>query len=455
MPARFIGATDDGERLATDPWWETFGDTVLTQCIEEALTSNHSLRASIERVRIARAMRRVESSRFYPDVDAGVSYTVDRLSENNPRFQDAVRAGLFPRDVEYWDVGFDVTWELDVFGGTRRRVESASARIEEEEFQRRALMLSVAAEVARNYFELLGNQHRIQLIEASIANEKARVRILDLKQRVGLVSAGEVLPFRARQRQLESLVPSLKAEVRAGDYRLAVLMGRRPTASFAGRTQGRKLPQAAGQVPVGLPSDLLLRRPDVLALERRLAVATAEIGVAKAEFFPRFFLTGSPNLQSGDFTDLFSGASSAWVFGPSVQWKLFAAGRNQAQLEAARAQREQAFIEYETMVNRVLEEVESSLVRYGNGAQSLNALSQAAASRQRETEIQSMRHLNGVAEQVDVIESRSAWFDARMEELDEQVLLLTRLVNLYKALGGGWERAEAIVLSNLNPATRE
>jgi len=437
------GAGDPGG-LPEDAWWRTFSDPVLTSCVEEALRANHDLRASVERVRLARAMRRMDSSRFYPRVDGRVSYTVDRLSENNPRFQDAVRAGFFPRDVEYWNAGFDVTWELDVFGGTQRRVEGAVARIEGEQFRRRALMLSVAAEVARTYFELRGNQQRLGLVQDGVATGGARTRILQLKQQAGLLPGSRVRQSEAQVEQRRAMVPTLQAEIEAARYRLAVLMGRRPADPVAGLDEPGPLPVAEGRVPVGLPSELLLRRPDLLSVERQLAAATADIGVAKADFFPRFFLTGSPNLQSGDFTDLFSGASSAWTFGPSVQWKLFSGGRNQAQLEAARAQRAQVFIEYEATVNRVLQEVETALSRYGRAAVALCHLEAAGESLERDLEARTSREQSGLAGKLDVLEARAVWLDARLGQVDQAMVVLNHLVSLHKALGGGWQTAEAL-----------
>jgi NodT family efflux transporter outer membrane factor (OMF) lipoprotein len=449
-PATFAdaGGGGDSTRTPDDAWWRSFADPTLTACVEEALRANHDLRAAQERVRIARAMRRMDSSRFHPQVDGRVAYTVDRLSANNPRFQDAVEAGFFPRDVEYWNAGFDVTWELDVFGGTRRRVEGAVARIEEEQFRRRALMLSVAAEVARTYFELRGNQARLGLNREQVTTGEGRTRILQARQEAGLLPGSRVRQSEAQVEGQRAMAPGMEAEIEAARYRLAVLMGRRPTDRVPGLEEAAALPRAEGRVPVGLPSDLLLRRPDLLSVERQLAAATADIGVAKAQFFPRFFLTGSPNLQSGDFTDLFSGASSAWTFGPSVQWRLFAGGRNQAQLEAARARNAQVLIEYEATVNRVLQEVETSLSRYGRGAVALQHLARATASLQRDRDARALRAQSGLTGKLEVLEARTAWLNARTAEVTQRVVLLNHLVSLHKALGGGWESAEALAAVN-------
>jgi len=441
VPEQFDAEEKHVEAVQVDAWWETFDDPVLVRCIEEALTSNKDLAASFQRIRIARAMRRMESSRFWPDIDANLSYTVDRLSENNPRFQDAIRIGLFPRDVEYWDTGFDVNWEIDVFGGTRRRVEGAVARIEEEAYQQQALTITVAAEVARNYLEIVGNQQKLEILEAKITNEEKRIQILQQKHRSGLISENQIFKSQSRKQEFQSLKPKLQADVQAGQYRLAVLMGRRPEEVVSGLSINRPLPISAGQVPVGLPSDLLLRRPDILAAERKLAAATADIGAAKADFFPRFYLTGSPKLESGDFSDLFNSASTAWMFGPKVSWKIFSGARNKAQLETARAVREQTFIEYEIVVNKALEEVESNLTRYGKEAQSLHFVTAAMDSKQRELDIQFMKRQTGLSDYIVVADSRREWLDAKWNRLGQQVVVLTRIVALYKSLGGGWNQA--------------
>ena len=459
MPEQF-DAADDGrkdesappvEADSTDAWWESFEDPVLSQYIEEGLVANHDLQISLQRIRATRALRQIESSSFWPEIDARAGYTVDRISANNPRFGEAVREGFFPRDVEYWDLGFDVNWELDVFGGTRRRVEAAASRIEAEEFNRRGLMLSVAAEIARNYLEVLGYRQRSAMLAELIANEEARTAILKHKQASGLIPTSRVLQSQARRQQLRALAPGIRAEMRAGEYRLATLIGRRPGETIEGLEDRHALPKATGQVPVGLPSDLLRRRPDILAAERRLGAATADIGVATSEFFPRFYLTGSPNLQSSDFSDLFTSASTGWLYGPKMSWNIFSAGRNRAQLEAAKATEEQVFIEYEATVNGVLEEVESSLVRYAGDAESLGLLAESTAIQLRNFQIQTLRNEKGIVDRLEVVDSHSALIDARMVELDQQVLLLTRLVNLHKALGGGWETGEQIALESIPP----
>ena len=444
VPNQYDAEEQALEVVQTDAWWETFDDPVLVHCIEEALSSNKDLEVSLQRIRIARAMRRMESSRFWPDIDTNLSYTVDRLSENNPRFQDAIRIGLFPRDVEYWDTGFDVNWEIDVFGGTRRRVEGAVARIEEEAFKQQGLRITVAAEVARNYIEIVGNQQKSMILEEKIANEEKRIQILQKKHQNGLIPENQIFKSQSRKQELQSYQPKLQADIQAGQYRLAVLMGRRPEEIVTDLQLNRPLPISEGQVPVGLPSDLLLRRPDILAAERKLAAATADIGAAKAEFFPRFYLTGSPKLESGDFIDLFNSASTAWIFGPKVTWKIFSGARNKAQLETARALREQTFIEYEIAVNEALEEVESNLTRYGKDAQSLRYVTDAMESKQKFMDVQYMRLQNGVSDYLTVADSRLDWLDAKWNRLGQQVVVLTRVVALYKSLGGGWSQSGEI-----------
>jgi NodT family efflux transporter outer membrane factor (OMF) lipoprotein len=421
-----------------DAWWKGFNDPVLEDCIKEARTANRDLLAAQQRIQVARAMRRMTSSRFWPDIDSKLSHTVDRLSENNPRLQDAIQQGFFPRDVEYWDIGFDVNWEVDVFGGVRRRVEGAVARIEEEAFRRLALMLTIEAEVARNFFEIIGHQHKLKTINAMIAVAQKQVGIMRKKHHAGLIPASEILQHQSHLQALNARKPAVEADLHAGRYRLAVLMGRSPEETIAGLNEPRPMPPAVERVPVGLPSDLLRRRPDILAVERKLAAATADIGVAAADFFPRFFLTGSPGWQSGNFTDLFASASNAWVFGPAVTWKLFSSGRNRAQLEAAKAVAEQVFIEYETTVVEALEEVESALTRYGKEALSLRFTAAALATRKREVGVQHMRLQNGLVDYLAVAVIQAGWLDTKWTYIQQQVNVLTRLAALYKALGGGW-----------------
>jgi multidrug efflux system outer membrane protein len=224
-------------------------------------------------------------------------------------------------------------------------------------------------------------------------------------------------------------------------------MGRRPQAGVPELGEAAALPAARERVPVGLPSELLRRRPDVLAAERRLAAATADVGVAAADRFPRFFLTGSPYLQAESFADLFSSASTGWLFGPSLSWSLFSGGRTEALVEASEAWRAQALLEYEAVVSAVLEEAEGSLVRFGKDAEALRLLSAAAETAGRGARLRELRHERGIDERLAVLDARALWLDARRRSLDQEVLLLTRLVALHKALGGGWAAAEAAAIA--------
>ncbi len=440
---RFDAAPSGADAEALEAWWTTFGDPVLEACLAEAFAANTDVRASLERIRAARALRQVESSALLPQVDAGAGYTWDRISENNPRFGPAVQSGVFPRDIEYWQAGFDVAWELDLFGGTQRRVEAATAELQVQEYERGVLMLSVAAEVAREYLELRGLQTRLALLERQLALEERRAAIFAEQSDAGLRPAGDALRARALLAELRAQAPRLAAELQAGEYRLAVLMGRRPEQGVTELDAPRALPAALGQVPVGLPSSLLQRRPDVRSAERRLAARSADIGAAQADRFPRFWLTGSPYVQAEDFDDLFSSSSSGWTFGPSVSWNLFDGGRSRARVAAAEALREEALIEFEGTVNRVLEEVESSLVRYGRDAEALAHLGEAAELERRRAELETLRHERGIADTLTLLEAEAGALAAERQRLDQQVLLLTRLVTLHKALGGGWAEAEA------------
>jgi multidrug efflux system outer membrane protein len=444
---RFDGAAQAQDAEPVDAWWTSFGDPVLEACLAEAFAANHDVRASLERIRAARALRQVEASRRLPQVGAGAGYAWDRISENNPRFGPAVEQGFFPRDIEYWEAGFDVAWELDLFGGIARRVEAAAAELEEQEYERGALLLSVASEVAREYLELRGMRARRALLERQIEVEERRAAVLEQHGAAGLRPAGDALRGRAQVQELRAQAPLLAAEEQAGAYRLAVLLGRRPQAGVPELAEPRALPAALGRVPVGLPSSLLLRRPDVRAAERRLAARSAEIGAARAERFPRFWLTGSPYLQAEDFDDLFSSSSSGWTFGPSVSWNLFDGGRSAARSEAAQALHEEAAIEFEATVNRVLEEVESSLVRYGREAESLALLDEAAALELRRAELEAARHALGIAATLELVEAQASALAVERRRLDGEVALLTRLVALHKALGGGWAAAEAAALA--------
>ncbi|MCC6143263.1 MAG: efflux transporter outer membrane subunit [Candidatus Hydrogenedentes bacterium] len=428
------------EAPATD-WWQILDDPMLEGYIERTVASNLQLQIVAARVREARALRGIAAANFYPQVSlrATAQHRVD--SE-----ETGLGGGSLPflnfgpeRERNLFDVSFDAGWEIDFFGGTQRRVEAADARVTALEENARDVIISLIAEVARNYLELRGTQRQIALAEQNVALLQDAHRLVSAQYEAGAVGDFEVARSDAETLATEAMIPNLRAEVYASAYRLAVLMGAPPETLLDELLNATPLPAPPDRVPVGLRSDLLLRRPDLRRAERELAAATAAIGVATADLYPHISLTGTAGLQAAQFGDLFRSSAGAWSIGPAIRWPLLQGGRVQANIEAAQARADAAYLAYQQAVLAALDEVEAALVRYGEELNTRGKLEAAAAAQHRVLDLAQTRYDEGATEYFTVLDAQRQVIalDTRLAESETRSML--RLVAVYKALGGGWE----------------
>ena len=417
-------------------WWKTFNDPELDSLIARAAQSNLTLHAAAARVREARAARGVTAADFWPSVDASGAYQNERLSANGfPEFPP----GSIPLGAEVYQAGFDAAWELDVFGGTRRAVEAANAAIASSEFGERNVLVSLQGEVARNYIEARGFQRRLVIARQNIA---AQQEVLDLTRdrfRAGLGGDLDVQQAAALMAATQAQLPPLETGFKQSVYRLGVLLGLAPGALVNELSGDAPIPTTPPEVPAGLPADLLRRRPDIRVAERNLAAANAQIGVATADLFPKFSLTGDIGLQSISTSDWFTGGSRFWTAGPTVQWRIFDAGRIRANIRVQNARQEQALAGYELSVLNAMEDVENSLTAYAKEQTRRESLVTAAEASQQALDISQQLYQNGLVDFLRVLDAQRSLY-ANQEALvlsDRDVAL--DLVALYKAMGGGWE----------------
>ncbi|MEJ2516099.1 MAG: efflux transporter outer membrane subunit [Gammaproteobacteria bacterium] len=421
-------------------WWEALEDPTLSRLVHQAVASNRDLAVAQARVREARALRSAAAAGLFPQVDVSAGGARYRISEESPTGGGPlVEAGVVEPYGELWQAGFDAAWEIDIFGGTRRRVEAAEAAEMQAAEEARALRLAVIAEVVRNYAELRGSQRRLALAGKNTRLQERTLAIVEGRRRAGLGRELDVASARAQLEATRALVPALRGQVRASAYRLAVLAGQPPGTFLDELLAEVPLPHVPEVVPTGLRSDLLRRRPDVRAAERALAAATAGVGVAEADRFPRFFLTGSAGREAGRFSDLFDGGAGLWSLGPSIRWPVFSGGAISAGIEAAGARQEAAVAAYEQAVLAALEDAETALILYGEERQTADRLSVAAEAGAKAATIASGLHEQGLSDLLTVIDA-----ERRQTEIDDQLArsetrVLVRLAALYKALGGGWE----------------
>lgn len=434
-------------------WWRHLGDPRLTDLVEKAVTANYGVAVAEARLREARAARQVAQSLLYPQVGLGASALRFRGSEAT--FQGV---GLDLED-SLFQIGFDASWVVDVFGGTRRGVEAARATEQAFAADRRAVVLMVAAETARAYLELRGVQQQLQIDLDILEQQRETLTITEDRLRSGLASELEVLRARTEVEATAAEIPPLQQASRQYIHLISTLLGLEPTALSAQLEQPAPLPAVPGQIAVGIPSDLLRRRPDIQSAERQLAAATAQVGVATAQLFPQVILGGAAGLQSRDTGDLFNGnsdpSSSFYLAGPVINWTVFDAGRRKAGIRLAEAQVDAVKAAYQDAVLRAFREVESSLVAVDRARVRVSDLKRLSATARQSAEIARRDYERGILDQLTVLDAQRQSNRADLLLSHGEVSLVVNVVTLYKALGGGWEIAEPSLDTNQSLGPKE
>jgi NodT family efflux transporter outer membrane factor (OMF) lipoprotein len=423
-------------------WWKSFNDPQLDSLIERAVNANHDLRIAGARVREARALYRIASSELWPTVDAGGSYARQNQSKNQP-LVDSVN---LPKSARYennvYQAGFDASWEIDVFGGTRRGVEAGKAEVAAAEFGRRNVLVTLLGEVARNYVEVRGYQRQLEIANKNLKSQAEALALTQDRFKNGLTSDLDVQQAATLLANTRAVIPMLESGIQGYIHRLGVLLGRPPEALLAELSAPAPIPSAPPKVPAGLPSDLLRRRPDIQQAERELAASTARIGVATADLFPKFSLTGVAGFQGTSASDWFTGNSKFWSVGPTVQWRIFDAGRIRANIRVQNARQEQDLAAYEKTVLTSFEEVENSLVAYAKEQVRRRSLEDAVKSSQDSLHLANQLYANGLASFINVLDAERSLYQAEDALVQSDKAVTQNLISLYKALGGGWETLE-------------
>lgn len=336
----------------------------------------------------------------------------------------------FEFEHDLFIVGLDASWELDFWGRVRRSVEAADAAVEAAEDARRDVLVILLAEVARNLSEVRGAEQRLAIARQNIQTQQDSVELTRVRFQAGLGTEVDVA---------QAQVPSLEATRDAAIHRLGVLIGQPPGTLVDELRKPDRIPTGPPSVPVGLPSELLRRRADVRRAERDLAAATARIGIATADLFPRFTLTGTLGLPATDAGDVFTGASRFWSLGPQVVWPLFAGGRIRANIRVQEARQEAALARYEQAVLAVLEDTETALVRYGQEQTRREAIARAVDASQLAVRLSQELYIRGLQDFLTVLDSQRALYSAEDQLVQSEQAMAAYLIALYKALGGGWE----------------
>ena len=425
-------------------WWTAFNDPLLNSLVERAVQSNLDLRIAEGRIREARAVRASTAAGEWPTVDISGSYMRNRLSKNALSLPFSGGGGIsgFPGidlDQNLYKSGFDASWEIDVFGGTRRSIEAADANIEASMESRRDTLVTLLGDVAKNYIDLRGLQRRLAVAQANLNAQLETLDLTKIRFQAGLASDLDIAQAEAQVNSIAAQIPALESLLKQAAYRLDLLLGSRPGSLWEELSNEKAIPVPPPEVLVGLPSELLRRRPDIRRAERQLAAATAEIGAATADLFPKFSLTGTVGLQSLSASDWFTGRSRFWSIGPTISWPIFDAGKIRANIEVRNAQQEQALSLYEKTVLNAFQEVESSLLNYAKEQLRYRSLVDAVAANRRAVELANELYFSGLNDFLNVLDAQRSLYASESDLAQSEATIASNLVALYKALGGGWD----------------
>ena len=421
----------DEVKLAT--WWKSFNNPKLDGLVDRATAHNLDLRIAMANLKEARALRRLTTYDLAPTVQANAGYESGLLS----KAVGLPGASREEREFELYDASFDATWELDLFGRVRRSVQAANAQLGSVDATRLDVLVSLIAEVAHNYCELCGLQNQL-----SVAGRNADVQTETLKITQSRLDGGRGTEFDvSRSRSLLNLtlstIPPLEAAIKKTIYRIAVLTGQQPTALTTELSAPEPLPSAMPALTLGDPGALLRRRPDIRAAERSLAAATARIGVATADLFPRVTFIGSAGFQADTFAGLAKSGAETWGFGPRITWAALDLGRVHARIKAADARTEASLAFYERTVLTALEETEGALVDFAQEQSRQQFLVTSAWASQNAADLAHQRYEGGVTDFLSVLDAERTLLEAQDRLAASQTRTATAFVAVYKALGGG------------------
>jgi outer membrane protein, multidrug efflux system len=461
MPSHFEELSSDAVEKEVDLsfWWKQFEDPVLDALIEEALAANYDLKIALEKIEQTRAQYRIERSHLWPEIDLNATAIRSRISQNllpSPSLPSTAGAattsssGFLPTFLNIFSVGFDAIWEFDFFGKHRHAKKSAHYLWEATKEDYQSVLISLLSEVAVNYVTIRAVQNKIVLMQEKIKIDEDQLAIVQSLFNVGIDDETQITTLVSKIETDRAELPVLMTSLKQTVYALAYLLGRQPEGLIEWFDREHLMPSAEGKLPVGLPSDLLRRRPDVRSAERQLAAATEQTGAAIADYFPHFSLTGisfsssgnnigsSATLESDKLSKLFQSASRMLSFGLGMNWDMIDFGRVRANVDVKKSLQKQALMAYEQAVIGSLKDVESALIAYSEEKNRRKSLVEKMDADQHTCEIFEALFEIGLADQIQVIETKKAWIESKKTFIESEQSLMGDLIAVYKAIGGNW-----------------
>jgi NodT family efflux transporter outer membrane factor (OMF) lipoprotein len=410
-------------------WWQTLNDVELTRLIEKALSGSPDVRAAQARLREARAGLKEQKRNLLPKASASASY----LHASLP--QSALGIG----SIGLYNAGFDATWEVDLFGGTRRAIEAASAQAAAVDADRADIQVQLSAEVAQAYISLRDEQQRMALVREAADVEQQMLTLTEQRRAQGVASDLDVERIRTQVESTRAQVVPLQAQITESLDQLAVLTGKEPGALDAELGPAAALPSLPASVAVGDPASLLKRRPDIRAAEWRLVSQNAQIGEREADWFPKLTLLGDLGFSASSAGQLFRADNFMWVGAPLLQWNVLDFGRTRARVEQARAGVEEARAKYESTVLGALRDANVALARYGHQRESVLSLRNVEASATHTAVLSQQRYRAGASSALDWLDAERTRFAAQQDRIAAEAELVKDYIALQKSLGLGWQ----------------
>ncbi len=430
QPSTTTEAASPAEHALTQ-WWTIFNDPRLTSLIERAIQANLDLKIAESRIRQARAAMTIAGANLGPAVDASASYR---------RGQTPMSGSDTPGvTTDLYQIGFDAAWEIDLFGGIRREIEASAADLDAAVENRRDLLVSLSAEVASSYLNLRSLQQRLDIARRNLMAQEHTAELTRKRWQAGFDNKLDMVRAEAQAATTAGQIPLLESQIRQTIYGLSLLLGGEPATLVAELTPDGALPVAVANVPPGLPSDLIRRRPDIRRAEANIHAATARIGVATADLFPKFTITGGLGLQNNTLGSTFDQASRAWSLMPSVNWPLFDMGRSRANLELKKGVQEEELLAYQQAVLTALNEVENALIAASKEEEHRQSLTRAVTANRDAVRLATTLYSAGENDFLSVLDAQRSLYVTEEALSVSNKTVATNLVALFKALGGGWK----------------
>lgn len=415
-------------------WWKTFNDGLLIRLVDQTLQHNYDLKAARANLSEARALYLESGLNLLPTVTSHANYTEQKRSVgalNNRAF--------VPRELKLFNTGFDASWEVDIFGRVRRNIEATNDEVDAQVASLRDVSVSMIAEVAKNYFALRGLQQQLTIAKQNVDNQVQTLDITKTKLENGRGTEYDTASATAQLEATRATIPSLESSISQTIHRLSVLTGQLPTALNNTLLLSAPLPVAPEIINIGNPAQLLQRRPDIRIAERSLAAATARIGVATADLFPRVTFVGSISLEASTLSGVVAPGAETYSIGPKISWAALDLGRVYARIKAADARAEGSLAQYEQTVLTALEETENALVSYNQEKNRQSALAAAVNASEQASQVARLRYQEGVTDFLTVLDSDQRLLLNQTQLAQSKTATAASLIAVYKALGGGWQ----------------